>query len=169
MNIVLIGMRGSGKTATGKLLAIRLGKSYIETDDLIAQKAGLSIMEIVDKYGWERFRDLETEITHSLATVDNAIIATGGGIITREENIRELKRIGKLIWLQASVDTLAERIGEDDSRPSLTGKPLREDLETVMAGRHEIYKRECDIAINTEDRSPEEIAEIISALHMDEK
>ncbi|GAH72394.1 unnamed protein product, partial [marine sediment metagenome] len=63
MNIVLIGMRGSGKTAVGRILAQKLGRELIEMDELIVGKAGLSIPEIVEKHGWERFRDLEEEVT----------------------------------------------------------------------------------------------------------
>ena len=96
MNIVLIGMRGSGKTAIGKLLAKRLGKQFIEMDELIVQRLGQSIPEIVNRYGWEKFRDTEEEITREVAGLDNVINATGGGVVTREENIRELKKKGKL-------------------------------------------------------------------------
>lgn len=165
MNIVLIGMRGSGKTTVGKLLAQRLGKQFIEMDELIVQRMGFSIPEIVRRYGWEKFREVEEEITREVAELDNMVNATGGGVVTREENIRELKRKGKLVWLKVSLDTLLRRIGNGQSRPSLTGRPQREDMETVLAERSPIYERVADFIIDTEGKTPEEIAEAIIKLY----
>ena len=165
MNIVLIGMRGSGKTIVGELLAQRLDKQFIEMDELIVQRLGLSIPEIVEKYGWEKFREVEEEITREVAELDNVVNATGGGVVTREKNIRELKKKGKLVWLKVSLDTLLRRIGNGQSRPSLTGRPQREDMETVLAERSPIYERVADFVIDTEGKTPEEIAEAIIKLY----
>ena len=168
MNIVLIGMRGSGKTTIGKLLAKRLGKQFIEMDELIVQRLGQSIPEIVNRYGWEKFRDVEEEITREVAGWDNVVNATGGGVVTREENIRELKQKGKLVWLKANTDTLLRRIGNDQSRPSLTGKSPREDMEAVLAERSPIYQRVADFIVDTEGKMPEEIAEAIAKLYTEQ-
>ena len=168
MNIVLIGVRGSGKTAVGKLLAERLGKRFIEMDELIGQRAGLNIPEIVTKYGWEKFRDVEEEITREVAGLDNVVNATGGGVVTREKNVRELKQKGKLFWLKASLDTLLRRIGNDQSRPSLTGKSPREDMESVLTERSPIYERVADFIIDTEDKKPGEVAEAIIKLYTEQ-
>ncbi len=165
MNIVLIGMRGSGKTVVGKLLAESLGKRFIEMDELIEQRAGLSIPDIVDRYGWEIFRDLEEEVTHDVARRNNIVNATGGGVVTREQNIQELKKKGKLVWLQASLDTLLKRIGNDESRPSLTGKSLPEDTAAVLAKRRPIYEQVADFIIDTNGKTPAEIAEAIVNLY----
>jgi shikimate kinase len=165
MNIVLIGMRGSGKTTIGKLLAKRLGKQFIEMDELIVQRLGQSIPEIVQRYGWQKFRDVEEEITREVAGWDNVVNATGGGVVTREENIRELKKKGKLVWLKANTDTLLRRIGNDQSRPSLTGKSQREDMEAVLAERSPIYQRVADFIVDTEGKMPEEVAKVIAKLY----
>jgi len=164
MNIVLIGMRGSGKTTIGKLLAKRLGKQFIEMDELIVQRLGQSIPDIVQRYGWEKFRDTEEEITREVAGLDNVVNATGGGVVTREENIRELKKKGKLVWLKADTDTLLRRIDNSQSRPSLTGKSPREDMEAVMAERSPIYQRAADFIVDTEGKQPEEIVDAIVKL-----
>jgi len=161
-------MRGSGKTAVGKLLAERLGQRFIEMDELIGQRAGLNIPEIVTKYGWEKFRDVEEEITREVAGLDNVVNATGGGVVTREKNVRELKQKGKLFWLKASLDTLLRRIGNDQSRPSLTGKSPREDMEVVLAERSPIYERVADFIIDTEDKKPGEVAEAIIKLYTEQ-
>jgi shikimate dehydrogenase len=161
MNIVLIGMRGSGKTAVGKILAQRLGRELIEMDELIAEKAGLSIPETVAKHGWERFRDLEEEITAEVAKRDNIINATGGGVVVRDSNVSRLKQKGLVVWLTADIDTLLQRIGEDKSRPLLKGKSRREDMEITLAERQPLYQKAADITIDTENRTPEAVAEAI--------
>jgi shikimate dehydrogenase len=163
MNIVLIGMRGSGKTAVGRILAQKLGRELIEMDELIAQKAGLSIPEIVARHGWERFRDLEEEIVAKLSKRDNIVNATGGGVVIREQNVSRLKQNGLLVWLTANVDTLLQRIGEDESRPLLKGKTRREDMEITLAERQPLYRKAADIAIDTEGKTPEAIAETIAS------
>lgn len=164
MNIVLIGMRGSGKTTVGKILAQKTGRELIEMDELITQKAGLTIPHIVEKYGWERFRDLEEELTAEVAKRDNIVNATGGGVVTSEQNIIKLKQNGLLVWLTASVDTLSKRIGEDSQRPLLKGKTQREDIEITLAERQPLYQKAADITVDTENKTPEAIAETIASI-----
>ncbi|MBI2430553.1 MAG: shikimate dehydrogenase, partial [Candidatus Levybacteria bacterium] len=162
MNIVLIGMRGSGKTTVAKMLSKKLKKEIIETDDLIAQKAGMAIADVVKNHGWEYFRDLESEVIADVSKKDNIIISCGGGVVTRAENIKALKRNGKLFWLQAGVNTLVNRIGDDSNRPSLTGKKSgRKDLQEVLKQRYELYKNAADEIIETENISAEKVMEII--------
>jgi shikimate kinase len=162
MNIVLIGLRGSGKTTVGRILAQKLGRELIETDELVARKAGLSIPEIVAKYGWGRFRELEEEVTGQVAKLNNIINASGGGVVTGEKNIAKLKQKGVLVWLQAGVDTLVERTGEDKGRPSLAGgRTIREDMEITFKERKALYRQAADLSVDTEDKTPEEVAEAI--------
>ena len=161
MNIVLIGMRGSGKTTVAKILARKLGREFIEMDELITRKAGLSIPGIVERYGWEKFRDIEEEVASEVAERDNIVNAAGGGVVTREKNIPELKKNGILVWLKASVETLVRRIGEDTARPLLVGRTQREDMEITLNQRKPLYQKAADLAIDTEDKTPEEVAEAI--------
>jgi len=162
MNIVLIGMRGSGKTTVGKILARKLGREFIEMDELITQRAGLGIPEMVERYGWAKFRDIEEEVTGEVAGRDNIINASGGGVVTREKNIQELKKSGVLVWLQADVDTLVNRIGEDTERPPLVeGRSHREDMEITLKERKPLYQQAADLTVNTENKTPEEVAEAI--------
>ena len=143
----------------GKLLSERLGKQFIEMDELIVQKAGMSIPEIVDKYGWDKFRDIEEEVTREVAVLDNAVNATGGGVVIRENNVKELRKNGKLAWLEVSLDTLLERIGDDPSRPSLTGRSRRDDMEVVLTERSPIYEQAADFSVDTDGKTPGEVAE----------
>jgi shikimate dehydrogenase len=165
MNIVLIGMRGSGKTTVGRILARKLGRELVEMDELIVQRAGLSIAEIVEKYGWEKFRDIEEEVTGEVAGRDNIINASGGGVVTRKKNIAKLKKNGILVWLKAGVDTLLERLGEDSQRPLLVGKTRREDMEITLKERKPLYQKAADLVIDTENKTAEEVAgDIIKSL-----
>ncbi len=161
MNIVLIGMRGAGKTTVGKMLAGRLKKEFIEMDELVAKKAGMTIPQIVKKHGWEYFRDLESEITKEVAKKDNIIIATGGGVVMRSENVRALKQHGRLFWLTVSVDTLLKRIKNDENRPSLSGKSRQEDMEETQKQRQKLYQEAADVIIDTENVAPEKVMEEI--------
>lgn len=162
MNIVLIGYRGTGKSVVGRLLAERLGMQYVGMDARIVEKAGMSIPEIVEKDGWERFRDLESEVAREVAGLDNAVIDTGGGIIERPENIEVLKKNGKIFWLKASVETIVARIGGGSERPSLTGeKSFTEEVSEVLAGRMEKYRAAAAFEIDTEGKTPEAVGEEI--------
>jgi len=162
MNIVLIGMRGSGKTTVGRILAQKMGREFIEMDELITRKAGLGIPEIVEKHGWEKFRGLEEELTGEVAERDNIINASGGGIVTRENNVIKLKKSGVLVWLQADIDTLVNRIGEDFDRPPLVeGRSRREDMELTLKERKALYQHAADLTVNTENKTPEEVADLV--------
>jgi shikimate dehydrogenase len=161
MNVVLIGMRGSGKTTVGRILARGLGRELVEMDELIAQKAGLSIAEIVEKHGWEKFRDIEEEVASEVAGRDNIINASGGGVVTREQNIVKLKKNGVAVWLKAGVEILLERLSEDNSRPLLVGKTQREDMEIALKERKSLYQKAADLTVDTEGKKPEEVAEAI--------
>src|SRR5215831_4545129 len=121
MNIVLIGYRGTGKSAVGRALAAKLGRAVVSTDQEIVKRAGRTIPQIVADHGWEYFRDLESEVCKDLADRNNLIIDTGGGAILRQKNVAALKQNGLLFWLTASVGTISTRIGGDTQRPSLTG------------------------------------------------
>ena len=164
MNIVLIGMRGSGKTSVGKLLAARLGNKFVEMDEMITGKAGMSIAEIVTRHGWSEFRNIEADITRTAAGMDNTINATGGGVVTEEANLRELKRTGKLVWLRASLETLLKRTQDDSSRPSLTGQPPEEEMAAILKERRPVYERAADFIVDTDDASPKAVAESIIRL-----
>jgi shikimate kinase len=162
MNIVLIGMRGSGKTSVGKILAQKLGRELVEMDKLISKRAKLTIPQIVERYGWSKFRELDEEITDKVAGRDNIINASGGGVVTREKNIQKLKKNGLLVWLQADVDTLVNRVGEDSERPPLVeGRTQRGDMEMTLNERKPLYQKAADLVVDTENKTPEEVADLV--------
>jgi shikimate kinase len=162
MNIVLIGMRGSGKTTVGKILARKLGRDLVEMDELITQRTGLTIPEMVGIHGWEKFRDIEEEVTAEVTGRNNMVNAAGGGVVTREQNIARLKENGVLVWLKASLDTLVERVAEDNQRPPLVeGRSRWLDMEMSLEERKPLYQQAADLVVNTENKTPEEVANLV--------
>lgn len=162
MNIVLIGYRGTGKSTVGKVLAAKLRRDLVSTDQEIVRRAGRTIPEIVAQHGWEYFRDLESEVCKEFSGRDNLVIDTGGGAILRQQNVAMLKQNGLLFWLTASVNTIARRIGGDTQRPSLTGtKSFVEEIQDVLTARTPNYQAAADHMLVTDDRSVSQLVEDI--------
>lgn len=162
MNLVLIGMRGSGKTTVGGLLAQSLGWPVVETDKMIEDRLGLPVAGIVKKHGWRRFRAAEREIVKGLTKMDKTIISTGGGVILNKSNIRNLKKNGVLIFLTAGTRTLLKRTESDPNRPFLTrAKNRREDIEKTLKVRKSLYQNAAHLTVFTESNPPERIVEKI--------
>ena len=165
MNIVLIGYRGTGKSVVGHLLARKLNRETISMDAEIVKKAGMPIPEFVELNGWPKFRDLETEVAQELAERDNIIVDCGGGVIERPENIPALRVNGVIFWLQASVDVVVSRIAGGTERPSLTeGKTFTEEVEEVLDRRTPLYSEAAQHIINTDDMTPDQVADSILAI-----
>jgi shikimate kinase len=149
-NIILIGYRGTGKTFVGSHLAEKLGYKFIDTDDVIEQRAGMKIADIVNKYDWEYFRDCESEVLLEVCSGEKSVIATGGGVIEREQNRRAMKKNGIVIWLIAPPDIIYERIKNDSNRPNLTdAKTEKEDILKKLPERIPIYRSMADFTIET--------------------
>ena len=165
MNIVLIGYRCSGKTTIGKIIAEKIDRRFMDTDVMIEEKAGCSIEEIIEKKGWEYFRILEKNIIKEVSNTDNLVIATGGGVVTDVENVRDLKKNGFIVWLRAGIDILRERMTKDKKsgmlRPSLTGKDPMDEIESVLKPRNPLYENAGDKTVETDNISAMEAAELI--------
>ena len=163
MNIVLVGYRGTGKTAVAKLLAERFSLRVVHLDAEIERHAGKPIPQIVEERGWSGFRDLEEEIVRRFASQDGLVIDCGGGVIEREANFDCLRHAGPVIWLQASPATIVSRIGGDDQRPSLTGtKSFTDEVVEVLERRTPLYERIAHVAVDTDSRAVAQVAEEIT-------
>ncbi|SPD73719.1 Shikimate kinase [uncultured Desulfobacterium sp.] len=159
MNIVLIGYRGTGKSAVAEILSDALQMKSIGMDAEIVKRAGISIPEIVQKYGWPRFRDMETDLAREIGLMDNIIVDTGGGVIERSENIEALRQNGLTFWLKASVEMIVKRIETGTDRPALTdGKSFTEEVREVLENRLPKYSGAASYDIDTDNMDPDQVA-----------
>ena len=160
MNIVLVGYRGTGKSAVGAIVAERLEMQCIAMDAKIVEKVGMSIPEFVEKHSWSAFRNVESEIARELSGVDNIVVDSGGGVIERPENIDALRTNGIIIWLTASVDAIVSRIEGGTERPSLTGvKSFTDEVEEILNSRIPKYATAAQYEVDTDDLTPEQVAD----------
>ncbi|MEM7816962.1 MAG: shikimate kinase [Candidatus Aenigmatarchaeota archaeon] len=160
MNIYLVGFMGVGKTTVGKILAEKLNKEFIETDELIEKKENKTIVEIFAQKGEPYFRKLEKEILQEIAKRDNLVVSCGGGLICNEENLKTLKETGLVFNLTASSKTIYDRTKNYKNRPLLNvDNPLRQ-IETLLEKRKPYYDK-AHYSINTEGISPHQVVELI--------
>jgi shikimate 5-dehydrogenase/shikimate kinase len=161
--VFLIGYRGTGKTSTARRLADKLGWSWLDADQFLQTRHGRSIREIFSEEVEQGFRDKEAALLQELSEYTEHIIATGGGVILRAEN-RALLKQGTVVWLQAPADVLWQRLQQDsataESRPNLAQGGLAE-IEELLRLRAPLYEECHDLAVNTAQRSPEQVAELI--------
>lgn len=149
-NIALIGMPGCGKTTVGRALADLLGRPFYDADEQIEARAGRKIPDIFAQDGEAAFRKLETEVLAELSRQSGAVIATGGGVVTREENRDLLRQNSTVVWLQRDLHSLPLA-----GRPVSQSRPLNE----LAAERMPLYRAWCDAAV--EVCGPEETAKAI--------
>jgi shikimate kinase len=160
-SIVLIGMMGAGKSSVGRALERRTGLARLDTDEAVAAQFGISIAEIFEKHGEEKFRDTETETLRNLAPDRAAIIVTGGGIVVRTENVDLLKRLGTVVWLNSDETTLFERASRRNTRPLLQNDNPRAVFSELLRKRSPLYKAVADFEIDTSKLNHDEVAETI--------
>jgi shikimate kinase len=162
VNVVLIGYRGTGKSAVAIELGNRLGLKVVSLDAEIERHAGQRIPQIVEQRGWPGFRDLEEEIVRTFSSRDGQVLDCGGGVVEREPNFEVLRAAGPVFWLQASPATIVGRISGDDQRPSLTGKKsFTEEVEEVLQRRTPLYRRLAHHEVETDTRTVSEVAAVV--------
>ena len=165
MKIFLIGYRCTGKSTIGKILARGLNFDFFDMDQIIEQKTGSNIRQIVEKQGWNRFRFLEKQTILNTKNYDNIVIATGGGIVIDPDNVKFIKNSGFSIWLDADIKTIIKRLKSDEktlsSRPSLTNNNLLKETKELLNIRNPLYKKSAHARIDTTIHNPEEIVNII--------
>lgn len=165
-NIVLIGFMGSGKTSVGKKLSKVLKREFIDMDDFIEKKEGISVNEIFKIKGEEYFRQLEKDLCIKFSEPKNKIIATGGGVIKSSENVNNLKKGGVILYLKSTPKQIAFNLRYDNTRPLLAGGGKERKIAALMEEREPLYNKCADIIINVSniniDETIEKIKDIIN-------
>ena len=164
MNIILIGFMGSGKTTTGRLLAKKLNYPFIDTDQIIEQKNGLTCAKIFEQRGEEFFRKQETAVLQELHGLNGSIIATGGGIILSEDNRVFLQNLGTVIYLKTAPEEILKRVGHDTTRPLLNNTDKREKISDMFSDREPLYLAAAKFSVETYTGQPEKTADEVLKL-----
>ncbi len=158
-NIVLIGMPGSGKTCVGRLLADMLNMDFADTDEMVEREQGMPVPQIFERFGEPAFRDMESRAASAAAAMERTVIATGGGMVLREENMQTLSKMGMVFFRDRAVEDIA---GQD-----MTGRPLvgtdTQRLYELYDQRIALYRRYADHIISgtqTAQQAAEKIAEL---------
>lgn len=160
-NIILIGMPGVGKSTVGVVLAKTLGYAFLDSDLLMQERENLLLHEIIDKYGLERFIQIEGEINTSIQA-EATVIATGGSAVHSMEAMMHLRSIGTVVYLRLPFDELVERLGDLNQR----GVAIRpgETLEMLFEKRAPLYERYADVTVDCQDLSIRDIVKKITFL-----
>lgn len=166
MNIVLIGYRASGKTTVGKLLAEKMGIPFRDTDVLVEKNVGMPVKEILALLGWSFFRCREKEVVENIDLRENCVLATGGGVVLDPENVEVLKKSGIVIWLDAPLHDIIERLKDDarsgNTRPQFTCGDIEAETAEVLQRRLPLYRETADFTIDTAGKSALQIVEEIT-------
>lgn len=166
--VFFVGLRASGKTTLGRKAAERLGLPFVDTDELVVERAGRSIAEIVEAEGWDEFRRLETEALREVAGKP-MVVATGGGIVLAPENRELLKQGGPVFYLLATTLLVVDRLTRDmdpDNRPPLTELPLTEEMGAVREERDPLYMEVAKFVLRAEEPLDELMAEVDEKMRM---
>lgn len=152
-NVILIGMMGSGKTTVGRLLAKQLGKTFIDSDEEIQRRTGVTIPHIFDVEGEAGFRQRESAVLEDLAERSELVLATGGGAILSPHNRSVLKASGVVVYLKSNVHDLWQRTRHDTNRPLLQTADPRGKLQELFEQRDPLYAEIADIVMQTGKQS----------------
>lgn len=156
-NVFLVGMMGAGKTTVGKLLARQTGKEFIDSDEEIQRRTGVTIPHIFDVEGEDGFRQREAAVIRDLVKRDNIILATGGGAVLNESNRAELKHNGTVVYLKSSVHDLWLRTRNDRNRPLLQTADPRAKLKELYEQRDPLYMQVADLVMHTGKQSAQNL------------
>ena len=159
-NIVLTGFMGTGKTAVGMELERILDMKLIDVDTEIEKSENVTINEIFKQFGEPRFREIETEMIRKLSSHKNAIISTGGGAVLKQENMEILRQNGVIVCLIATPETILNRTSKSNDRPLLKVENPFAKINELLNFRRPFYEK-ADIMIDTENKTPLQIAEEI--------
>ncbi len=157
MNIAIFGFMGVGKTTTGRLVAERTGRRFVDTDSEIEDEAGMPIVEIFKDGGEPAFREMERKVVARASSLEDTVIALGGGAVLDQSNIAALRRDCRMVLLTASPVEILSRVS-GGSRPLLVAPDPALRVRQLMEVRREAYLAAADLVVDTDQRSPGEVA-----------
>lgn len=161
-NIVLIGFMGCGKTSVGTRMSYRLRLPMIDTDKEIERKSRSTVSAIFESLGEDAFREMETEcLKQLLEKSEDRIISVGGGLPLRSENRELMKKLGTVVFLRVTAETVCERLAGDTTRPLLQGEHPREKVALLLAQRTAVYEAAADIIVDADGKEFDTIIEEI--------
>ena len=160
-HIFMIGFMGVGKTSTSSSLSKKVGVKEIDTVGMIVENEGRSISEIFEKDGEEYFRSVETGMIDRIADMKPCIVSCGGGMVMRDVNVQKMKKIGKIVLLTATPETIFEHVRYSTNRPLLNGNMNIPYIAKLMEAREPKYKAAADIVIETDGCTPDKVADKI--------
>ncbi len=157
---------GVGKSTIGKVLAAELKRPFLDTDQIIEDRTGADISWIFDVEGEEGFREREHALLEELLTQNPqpSVIATGGGIVMRDDNCELIKRCELVVYLQANIEQIIARTARDKKRPLLQVDDREQQIRKLMAERSPLYEQVATIAVAADKRGPKQVAEEITAI-----
>lgn len=153
---------GAGKSTIGRMLAQRLETAFYDTDQVIEARTGADIPWIFDVEGEDGFRDRETAVLEELSSLQSAVIATGGGIVVREQNRNLLHAAGTVVYLTASIEQLVNRTYKDKKRPLLQVDDPRKKIVELFETRDPLYRSVADYVLVTDGRGPKLVVQNIA-------
>lgn len=169
-HIFLIGFMGSGKSTVAKYLSGTYKMQQIEMDAQIEEDEGRSIASIFENEGEAYFRTLETALLKSLDPKETFVVSCGGGAAVKEENVREMKKKGRIVLLLAKPETVYERVKNSHNRPLLEGNMNISYIKKLMEKRQALYESAADLQVKTDGRTAEAIGEeIIKRIRKEEE
>lgn len=160
-NIFLIGFMGTGKSTVSRLLSTILEMDAVEMDQMLEERAGMSISEIFDQYGEEHFRRMETELAVEMQSRSNLVVSCGGGVPMRQENVEAMRKSGAIVLLTASPETIYDRVKNSHNRPVIEQNKNIPFIASLMEQRREKYEAAADFIIETDGKSAEQICQEI--------
>jgi shikimate kinase len=163
--LVLVGMPGSGKSTIGKRLATRLSRPFVDCDHELEERCGVSVATVFDIEGEAGFRERESRLLDELVKQPDIIIATGGGAVLADQNRQLLNDAATVIYLQASLGELWNRLRNDRKRPLLQGNHPKQRLANLLEEREALYEWVADVTVRSRRQSAERFTgDIIESL-----
>jgi shikimate kinase len=163
-HVILVGMMASGKSAVGPIVAERLGRPFVDSDDQVEARTGRTVREIFESDGEAAYRVLEAEaLREAVERAEPVVVAAAGGTVLDPGNRELMRSAGTVVWLYADPEVLAGRVSGGDHRPLLGDDPAAA-LRRLHDERLPLYRDVADHVVDADDRSAEDVAEQVLGL-----